>query len=142
MIRISSRLTYFFKLGWILIAIILLPIPVFFLKNSEIGFFIKIQPLLFYILFIGITFFTKSLKHVFKEGDHLIVKGFRKKIKIEKWEIQKVEQNILFFAPRIMTIHLKWKSNFGFKIRFMPYKGWAIYWPHPLVDEMNNWIEK
>lgn len=77
-----------------------------------------------------------KLRSVAIDEDNLVVSSFTKSISIPWSEVVDVSE-FLLSEPRIVTLHLRHKSDFGAKILFLaPYRSFAFLKPHPIVNEI------
>ena len=139
--RISSKVTFYYKLLGIIISVLFTPVAIVFLFQESLEISDKAFLVLLFLFFPIMTILLSSLKEVYIKEDKLVVKNYRKTVEIEKWEIKRIEQSTIFFRPCIMTIYTKWETEFGFKFRFIPYDGWLIFWNHKIVNEVQKWID-
>jgi len=140
MTQISSNGTFYVKI--ILPIAVFIGTPLIIYKSLSDNFSIdeKLMTWLFSIALLFLAFYSLRLKYVFWDSDYLIVRSWNKEIKIEKWEISKINDNY-FGRPNYVTIFLKWDTDFGKVIRFIPKGGFIrFFWTNKIVKDLNAWI--
>jgi hypothetical protein len=92
---------------------------------------------LMFLPFVVVVFwFFAPLKTVSLVGENLCVSNYRTEITVPLSEVLDVRE-IVLTEPRRVTIYLRNRTEFGKKIVFLaPYRFFAVWTPHPLVDEL------
>ena len=88
----------------------------------------------------GSVFFLwdlKRLKAVSVDDDFLYVSNYLKEITIPLSDIYDVTENV-WLNSHPVTIHLKFPSEFGDKIVFMPKPRFSFFSSHPVVNELKQ----
>jgi len=76
------------------------------------------------------------IKVVTADSNNLYVSNYFKETTIPLEQIADITE-MIWFDPRVITIHLSSPSEFGLKIAFLaPYRVFAFYSPSPIIDEL------
>ena len=82
-----------------------------------------------------------TLKKVYLRGDELIISNYFKTITIPVSAIIEISESY-FFSPKLIWIHLKGPTPFGWKIKFMPIiygkDLFCLFTSHSLVKELRE----
>lgn len=139
MTQISSSATFYVKIVFPIGVFISTPFNIYISLTNDFSIEEKLLIWLFNTSLLIFAFYALKLKNVYWNSDFIIVNSWNKEIKIEKWEISKISDNYIG-RPNFVSIFLKWETDFGKVIRFIPKGGFITFSPNKLVKELNDWI--
>lgn len=139
MTQISSKGTFYVRTIFPIGVFISTPFNIFISLTNDFSIEEKLMIWIFNTALLILAFYVLKLKDVFWDSDYVIVKSWDKEIKIEKWEISKINDNYIG-RPNFVTIFLKWETDFGKVIRFIPRGGFIRFWANKVVKDLNDWI--
>jgi hypothetical protein len=82
-------------------------------------------------------FVGRQFKTVERNGDDLVISGYRETLTVPFSEVKDVTQSVLM-RPQMVTIELNCETKFGRKIRFAV-PGWPRFSSkHPVTEELES----
>ncbi|MEM7086921.1 MAG: hypothetical protein AAF489_12105 [Bacteroidota bacterium] len=141
--RLSTSLTYFYKIVLPIIYVVLFSGLFFLLLSLDIALpglvSFLISAILFSLIFL-LHFY--GIKKVSIDNRFLYVSNFKKEIQIPLAQINSVKENV-WFLPRKITVRLETPCPFGGKITFLGYyETFLFFKTHPAVLEIRERINK